>query len=283
MGPERALVAAQHVQIEPAALALRGPGGVELDAKGLLGVQAERAGERAALGLHAARHDQQRPHGRQVEAQVQEVAEVGEAGGANLAGLALAGPRQFQLARDVIEPLAGREGRQGLQWEAQVLDVEGDGQAARGGPLGRQARPPDHRHHLGVQRRDLQAAVQQGAVVPADHHRVGLEPDAMLVGDGQAPHGEVAQDVAAQSFDLKPADPAQHQPADPGLDQQPRAGGQHAQPQGRGDQRQHDQGGQHEGGRPAGGRARPHPMQTASARRGRGDPGLAQKLCPMLT
>ncbi len=282
VGPERPLAAAVEVQVQPPRLALRRAVRLEIDAERLVGRQAQRSRQGPAPGLLRLGGDLKGLLRAGVETHVQEVAEVGEAGGMDVARLAPAAAQQPQLAVDVVEPRALGEGRQGLQAELHRPDVEGHRQAAGGRPLGGEARAAQHRHLVGRQARDLQPAMHQGAIVPGRGDLVGLEPDAVLVGDGQLAEGEVAPDVAAQALDLQPAHRPQLQTRDPRLDQQPRARSQHPEAQHRRhqphEQHRHDD----ERRRPRRGRAGPHPRQAAGAL-GRGDGAFAQKLCPMLT
>ncbi len=128
--------------------------------------------------------------------------------------------------------------------------------------------------------------MHQGAVVPADVEVVGLEPDAVFVGDGQPPNGEVAPDVAAEPLDLQLADLPEAEPGHPRLDQQPGRRRQHPEAQhrrGQGDEQHRDE---HEADRPARRRPGAHAGEAARPPRGplgRGVRRLAQKLCPMLT
>ncbi len=92
MGPERALVSAEDVQIYAAGLSRERALRLEVDAERAIGGQAERAGEGAALGLLRLRRRPQGPGGPDVEVEVEEVTGVGEAGGMQLAALPLAGP-----------------------------------------------------------------------------------------------------------------------------------------------------------------------------------------------
>ncbi len=278
MGPERALAAAEKVEIDASGLPLRGAVGLEVDAERQVGSQPEGAGEGAALGFQRLGFDLYRPRRAGVEIHVHEVAGMGQAGGMDLPPLALALAQDPKLARDVVEPRPLGEGRQGPQRELHGADVEGHRQPARGRALRRQARPAHHQDLHGLEFRDLQPPVHQGAVVPGDIEIVGLEPDAVLVGDGQPPDGEIAPDVAAQAFDLQLAHRPQHQPGHPRLDQEPCARRQGAIAQRHHAQDRQERRSPHRRRRPAEGRAGLQP--PASGGRGR---GLAQKLCPMLT
>ncbi len=206
-----------------------------------------------------------------------------QAPGCHGAGLAEVAAFEAEAAGHVKEAGPRAERRQRLQPEPHGADIEGHRQPARRRSLGREAGPPEHPHGFGRGVVDAQAAEDQLDVAPVQPHPIGLEPHALLVGDGQPANGEVPPDVAAQPFDLQPADAAELQAAAARLQDHPPLWGQHAvakRGDGGGDDQHHGDDARH---RPAGGRARasrPDPSAHRSAR-GRGW-RLAQNACPML-
>ncbi len=225
----------------------------------------------------------QRAGAADVEPQVQQVSGMQQAAGGHGPGLAEVAAFNAEGARHVEQSGPGAERRQGLQPEPHGADFEGHRQAAGRRPLGREARTPEHPHGLGGGVVDAQAPEDQLGVAPVQPHAIGLEPHALLVGDGQAPDGEIAPDVAAQPLDLQLADAAELQAAAARLQHHPPLRRQHAEAKrgnGGGDDEHH---GDEARDRPAGGRARapgPDPSARSAARGRRGRVG--QNACPML-
>ncbi len=183
---------------------------------------------------------------------------------------------QAELAGQVIEPGTGAERRQGLHPQANFADVEGDWQSPRHRTLGRQARPVQDADVRRNQLVDLQPAPQQRAVAPAHGDVVGLQPDALLIGDGHLRDGEIAPDVAAEALQFQASHAAEPEPAGPCLYQQAALRRQraiaHRQQGGGHDQHHGDQA--RDGPAKRGSRAKTHAARNCL--------GRAQKLCPML-
>ncbi len=205
------------------------------------------------------------------------VAQVKRAGGPDLA-VQVADPLDVEVEVHVVDAAAIAEGGQQFEPGVGRIDVEIHRQAAVLA-LGRQGRPPQHLHQAHVDAVGVEGPPQQVGVTPGHVDVVGLQPDALLVAQGQLADGQVAPDVAAQALDLQPAKAADLEAIGPGLDHHPRLRQQHAEPgdcQANGDQRQDHQGDGHD---------------RLGDRRALQDLGLlgrgrvvrrAQKLCPML-
>ena len=113
---------------------------------------------------------------------------------------------------DVEQSVFGAEGRQGLKLGLQAID----GDRNRHPRIRRrrtQHGPAQDAHVGGLDRGGVKTADEQFAGSPGHGQVVRLQPDPVLVSNGQAPDGEVMPDVAAQSFDLQLADPPQAQAA----------------------------------------------------------------------
>ncbi len=219
MSPDGSPRAGDQGGVQPASLDRSG--GVRRRGKRLVGGQAQRAGDGAALGLLGLDGDQQGLSLVDLELGADRVAGVEQALGEDAAGLAPAAAPDPQPGGDIEQAAFDAEGGQGLQPQAKPPDVQSYRQGAAGRPGGRQHRPAQHANVLGGQDVDLQPATEQGRPGPADRHMVGLRPDSLGVRDGQPVDREVAPDIALQALDPQLASLAERQAADLGRDHPP--------------------------------------------------------------
>ena len=265
--------------------------GLGLQVERTVGRQAQGAGDRAAIGLGRIGDQVQALGASQVEIEFQVVAGVQARGDTDRA-LLPAQARHLVVARNVEVAVLSAEGGARDQPELEGVQVHRHRRSAGLGAFRLHGRAPQDHDVAGVDALGVEAAAEQLGRTPRHAQVVGLQPDPLLVGDGQAANAEVLPDVARQAFDLQLADAAQLQARGAGLQEHPalRRDRRQAQTAGHDDQQaRQDRRGDQQGAAPAdllGG------LHGGLARRFRGmDDGLrqvrlvvlpAQKLCPML-
>ncbi len=250
------------------------------DQERLVGGEAKRAGQRAAVGLPRLQGQADGLVAAEVEVGVDAVAGVGQADDGAAAGHpALAA--QVETTAHVVKAVAAAEGRQQLEPGRDLADVQRDRRSATRRPARLRLRPPQHGHQLGVELIDVEAPLHQREPVPLQADLPRVQPRSVYVVDRQTSDGEVAPDVAVQAIDVHAAVGADLQSVEQAFDEGAPGRRDRAEPRDRdeGDQgHHHPHGGDWTGAPPA-------------FRRGPGCFRLRrlgfwrlrrQKLCPML-